>query len=401
MDAVAGERTVDLRRHLLLGLAFLAFVSLGLPDTIFGVAWPDLRRTFGAPQAAAGALLFAAGSGYLLSSLLAGRFTRKLGVGPLLALSALSLTAACLGYAAAPAFAWLVALSAVAGLGSGAIDAGLNAHVSTHFSARHVNWLHACYSLGATIGPLIMTATVVRGGWRDGYAVVGGVMLLLTILFAATSRRWETSSPDATPHESTIGTLSALAHPLVVAQVTVFFVYTGVEMTVGTWCYTFLTESRAEQPARAGAAASLYFGAIGAGRVAFGLIANRVDLDRLLRACTGAAVTGALLFAVPESSALNLVGLAVLGLSLAPIYPCLMSRTPRRLGPDLATHAFGFQVCASMLGATLVPGLGGVLAQQLGLGSLGPLVVGLAVALFVAHEVLLRRSPPFTSAARA
>jgi fucose permease len=395
MEVVAHERRADARAgRLLLALAFLAFVSLGLPDTIFGVAWPDLRRAFDAPQAAAGALLFAAGSGYLLSSLFAGRLARASGVGALLALSALALTAACLGYAVAPAFPWLVALSAVAGLGSGAIDAALNAHASTHFSPRHVNWLHACYSLGATVGPLIMTAMVVRGSWRTGYAVVGGVMLVLTALFAATHRRWELSTPDPATRDAAVGTLAALRHPLVLTQVFVFFAYTGLEMTVGTWCYTLLTEARGHEPALAGAAASLYFGAIGAGRVGFGLIANRVDLDRLLRMCTAFAVAGALLFAFSSSGAWNLAGLAVLGLALAPVYPCLMSRTPRRLGPDLAAHAFGFQVCAATFGAILAPALGGLLAQRAGLASLSPLVTALAAALLVGHEALLRRTRP-------
>lgn len=379
------------RARLVLALAFVAFVSLGLPDWMMGVAWPDLRREMSVPQAAMGLLLFASGAGYLASSLMAGTLARRLGLGLLLAASCVAYAIACGGFAVAPAFPWLVGLCLLAGLGGGAIDTGLNAHVSTHFSARAVAWLHASYSLGATLGPLAMTAALVHvGSWRPGYGGVGAVMLALALLFLATGRAWGAPAPAS--GAGTPGRLATSAHPLVRQQVLVFFLYTGIECCAGAWCFTVLSEGRGLETGPAGLATTTFFAAIGLGRVAFGLIADRVDLDRLLRASTAVALGGALLFALPQPRGLDVVGLTLLGLVLAPIFPALMSRTPKRLGPELAAHAFGFQTVAAMLGAVTLPSAAGFLAGRIGPFAVPWLVVGLVALLIAAHERLVRRS---------
>jgi fucose permease len=280
----------------------------------------------------------------------------------------------------------------VHGLGSGAIDAGLNGFAAHHLSARHMNWLHACYCFGAMLGPLLMTAVLTGGQpYSAGYSAVGGVMLALSVVFLATRPQWGQASATAEVAGRRVGMGEALRHPAVLLQMAVFFLYTGLEMTFSQWAFTVLTESRGVSPGPAGIAVGAYWGSIGAGRVMFGLVADRVGIDRLLRYCLLAAVAGAVLFAAPLPAEAAFAGLAVAGVGLAPVFPCLMTRTPQRLGTALSAHAVGFQVGAAMIGAAAVPGALGLIAGGSGLEAVPVGTVVLAGVLWLLHEGLMRR----------
>ena len=189
-----------------------------------------------------------------------------------------------------------------------------------------------------------------------------------------------------------VGIRETLRDPLVRISVVVFFLYTGLEFTVGQWCYTILTESRNVRPEMAGVFAGSYFGAIGVGRVLFGMVADRFGLDRLVRCSLIAALCGTLLLTVRSPVEVGLGGVILTGLGLACVFPCLMARTPQRLGTRMATHAIGFQVSAAMLGVALLPGAAGIAAQTAGLEIVPLIAVALSLLLFVIHERLLRRS---------
>jgi fucose permease len=367
-------------RLLLIVLAYIGFVSLGLPDAVIGVAWPTVRDWFGLPQGALGMVFLASGCGYFLSSFFSGRAVQALGIGLLLATSTALVAASAFGFAVAPLWFLFVACATVHGLGSGAIDAGLNGYAAAHLSARHMNWLHACYCLGAMLGPLLMTLvlTTTELYW-PGYVIIGGILLSLAFLFAWTRPLWGQA------------TWAALRQRTVLVHMAVFFLYTGLEVTVGQWGFTVLTEHRGVETATAGIWVSVYWGSIGVGRVLFGLIVERLGIDRTLRGCLFAAALGALLIAVPAPVEFFFTGMVLIGLGLAPVFPCLMTRTPQRLGPALAAHAVGFQVGAAMLGAAAIPASVGLLAEANGLASVGPVAVGLACVLWLLHEVLVRQ----------
>ncbi|HYO59199.1 MFS transporter [Archangium sp.] len=395
-------------RPALLALSYLAFVSLGLPDAVLGVAWPSIREAFTLPQAALGAALAVAASAYFLSGMFAGRFIRAAGIGTLLAASTGFVAVGVAGYAAAPAIALFLAAACLVGFGSGAVDAGLNTYAAHHFGARHMTWLHAAYSTGAALGPVLMTALLTHGvGWRAGYAVIGGVLGVLTAAFAVMRRQWD-SGPGAGPRTSDARDAPALAavdgaapvitawatlhRPRVWLQIAVFFFYSGVEVTAGQWSYTVLTEARGAGTVAAGTWVSLYWGSLLAGRVVLGFVVERVGSVRLLRLGTAGAVAGALLFAVPGVPAA--FGLAVLGFALAPIFPGLMAETPRRVGADAAAHAVGFQVSAATVGVAVVPSVAGLVGERLGLAAVAPLILGIAVLLAVLHETLVATDGP-------
>jgi fucose permease len=383
-------------RALVIALAFLAFVSLGLPDGLLGVAWPSIRNTFGLPLDALGALLVSGTAGYLTSSFLAGRILRFVGVGTLLAFSTAAAGAALLGYALTPTWPPMVALALLAGLGGGAVDAGLNAYGAAHFSGRTLNWLHAFFGVGTTLGPLIITGVLNAGlVWRWGYAAVGGAQLLLAATFALTRGRWEGSGAPNSRSTQTerlsitpARTRETLRRGATWLGMAVFFVYTGVEMVAGQWSYSVLTLSRGAPEATAGIAVSLYWGSLMVGRVLFGLIADRVRLVPTLRACMLGAAVGGTLFWLNLGLAASFAGLMLIGLAVAPIFASLIAMTPARLGRAHADSAIGFQIAAAGLGGAALPGLVGLIAGRAGLEIVGAALVVAATLLLALFEVM-------------
>lgn len=376
----------------LLALAYLAFLSLGLPDAVLGVAWPSLRATFGLGQALLGLPVAISAVAYFGSGMLAGTLMQRLGIGRLLAGSTTLVAVAVLGYAVAPAFRIVLLAAALIGFGSGAIDAALNSYAALHLRGRHMAWLHAAYAAGAMAGPAIMTATLARGAtWRTGYGVVGVLLAALVPAFLLSRKRWDAvpaGAPTPSREEArALGPRAALASGRVRLQTALFFLYTGLEVAAGQWCYTVLTELRGVAATRAGVWTAAYWGGLLAGRMVLGLAVERVGQVRLLRLAMVGAVGSALLFAWPGMPAG--VALPLLSFSLASIYPGLMAETPRRVGVGLAPHAVGFQVSAATVGVASVPGLAGMLAEQWGLTAIGWVLVGCAVALLVLHERLV------------
>lgn len=395
-ESTASSRPSPLARHrtTLLVLAYVGFVSLGLPDAVLGVAWPSLRAAFSLPQAALGAPLAVLAASYFVSGLTAGGLMRRVGLGALLAGSTAIVTLAVAGFAAAPNLVVFLAAACIGGFGSGAIDAALNAYVAHHFGARHMTWLHASYSLGAAIGPALMTASLARGaGWRTGYAILAGMLGALALAFALTRRRWRDgaaadAAPPAASHEDETAR-HVLRRPRVWLQIGLFFLYTGLEVAAGQWAFTVLTEARGLDGTRAGTWVSLYWASLMAGRVVLGFIVERVGPVLLVRLATALAVLSAAVFALPGLPlAAGLAGLSLLGFALAPMYPGLMAETPRRMGAH-AAHAVGFQVSAATAGIAALPSLAGLLGQRLGLGAIPWFLVGCAVGLALLHETLV------------
>jgi fucose permease len=382
-----------LPRRWLVPLAFLAFVSLGLPDGVLGVAWPSIRRAFDRPIDQLGLILLATMAGYLASSFSAGLALERFGVGRLLVASCLLVAASAAAWAATPWWAPVVAFAFVSGLGAGAIDAGINAFAAARFTPRVITWLHACWGLGAMTGPLAMTAVIAAGaGWRWGYALLAVSLASMAAAFGATLSLWRLPATGALPTPGAPGGLrEALREPRVRGNALLFFLYTGVESGAGQWAFSLLTESRGMTSSAAGLATSTYWGSIFAGRLAFGALAHRVPPALLLRLGMAGAPVAALVVCLTRSGAGAFAGLFSLGLLLAPIFPLLIAETPARVGHRHAAHAIGFQVSAATLGAGVLPAAAGLLVRQAGLEALGPFLLGTASVLLALHERAGRR----------
>lgn len=397
------NRPVSRAPAALLALAYLAFISLGLPDAVLGVAWPSVRDSFQLPQALLGAPLALAATAYFISGLLAGRLIQGVGIGLLLAASTAAVAAGVLGVSVAPAFWIILLVTPFMGFGSGAIDAALNTYAARHFTPKHMSWLHAAYAAGATAGPAIMTAVLSRGGsWRVGYGVVGSLLAALVVAFVSTRKRWEPGETPATEvlvdtpvgagpvplEDARIGTFSALRSGRVWLQIVIFFFYTGIEVSAGQWSYTLLKEGRGLSSTAAGTWVAVYWGGLLAGRLVLGFVVERVGQARMLRFATVGALVSAVIFAIP-GVAWGAVALPLLSFSLASIFPGLMAETPRRIGEQLAPHAVGFQVSAATLGVAVLPSTAGLLSERFGLEAIGPLIACCALMLLVLHERLV------------
>lgn len=360
----------------LLLLAYLAFVGLGLPDPLPGTLWPEIAPAYGRGNASLGLVLAAGAAGCIAAGLLTGRLIGALGIGGVLAASLAATATAAAGQALAPPWPAFVALAFLAGLGGGSVDSALNLFAAARFAPRHLNWLHGCWGIGATLGPGIATALLAAGaGWQAGYAAVAAALAALVLGCLATRRRWDAGAPAAPAVPVTA--LSALAHPVVRLQMAVFFLYTGLEASAGQWAATILA-ARGAGPAEAAFAAACFWGGLAAARIGLGFVVDRIGPERLLGAVMPVAAGAAALLVAGVA---DLMALVLLAAMLAPVYPTLMARTPARLGAALAVHAIGFQVSAAMAGVAVLPWVLGIAADVLGARAVPPLILALAVGL--------------------
>jgi fucose permease len=352
-------------------LAFIAFVALGLPDGLLGVGWPSIRTGFSIPLDGIGLLLTASVAGYMTSSFLSGFLLARVGVGRVLAASCLLTGVSLTGYTLVPQWWMMVALSIFGGLGAGAIDAGLNTYVATNFGEGLMQWLHACWGVGITLGPIIMTVGLTTlNTWHFGYQVVGGFQIALAICFVLTLAMWRQSQAAGgsvaakrlTDYRTPLG--ETLRQPQVWLSVVLFFLYVGAESGLGTWTYTLLTEARGVDQTLAGFFAGSYWFTFTLGRIAAGMIARRLGIHKLVLGGLAGALLGAGLLIWNPSGLANVVAVAVIGLSIAPIFPAMMSGTRTRVGDHYAANTIGMQMAATGFGAAAIPSLMGVLARQ-------------------------------------
>lgn len=352
-------------------LACVALVALGLPDGLLGVAWHSIRTYFGLPIDALGFLLVMFTCGYLVSSFSSGRLLEGMNVGTLLTLSCFLAGASVIGYAVTPRWWVMVALGCLSGLGAGAIDAGLNTFAATHFSARMVNWFHAFYGVGAATGPIIMSSVLAaHRPWQRGYLIVGGFQFLLAVSFGFTRKLWSEQGAGHDTSEVTrvknASSMTTLRVPIVWLGMVIFFVYTGIEAAAGMWAFTLFTEARGASMLTASAWVSIYWGSLTGGRLLSGFAAGFVQVDRLVTWSIVGVVFGAALICVGGSSIFSFLGLGLMGLASAPIFPSLIASTPARVGATHARNAIGFEIAAAVLGQSLLPSLIGLMAKRVG-----------------------------------
>lgn len=365
------------RSHIgLILLSFIAFISLGLPDGLLGVAWPSIRETFSLRLDALGILLVASTSGYITSSFLSGKLIAKLGVGGTLAASCFLTGTGLIGYTLVPAWWMMVLLGVVAGLGAGAIDAGLNTYIASHFGEGLMQWLHASFGVGVTLGPLIMTAGLNWfNDWHWGYQNVGVAQILLAGCFLLTIRMWQ-QTPEL-PHDEEKKEMrltdydtpisETLRQSSVWMSLLMFFIYTGIEVSFGSWTYSLLTLSRNVPTEVAGLWAGSYWATFTLGRILAGLLTRRLGVKNLLVLGQVTAAFGAVLLWWNPFPTASIIAVSIIGFALAPIFPALVSLTSLRVGDHHAANTIGMQISAAGFGAAIIPGLAGILAENISL----------------------------------
>jgi fucose permease len=346
-----------------------------------------MRATFGRELDALGALLLASTIGYVISSFSSGRLLQRLNLGGVLAASC-SLTATALGgYALAPYWWYLLPLAVLLGLGGGAIDAALNTYVAANHGPRTLNWLHACYGLGAALGPLVMTAVLEAGRpWQRGYAVVSLLQGGLAAAFMATLPRWPRTAGGDDGTQPAARIQDTLRLPVARLGILTFVVYAGVEASIGAWIYTLLTLGRDVDPATAGVVASTFWGGLTGGRLLAATLGARYAPTLMLRAALAAVLLGVAAVWLQLGTSVTIAGVGLAGLACGPIFPTLVALTPARVGGAHAGNAVGFQVAAAAVGLSVIPALVGLVADAVGVEAIASAFLLLAALLAGVHH---------------
>ena len=386
----------------LLGIIYLAFVSLGLPDGLLGAAWPTMHVSIGANVSLAGVISMIICLGTIVSSLLTVQLVRRLGTGKLTALSVALTAVALFGFSASAEF-WQIALWAIPyGLGAGAVDASLNAYVATHYAARHMNWLHCCWGLGAAGGPMIMSWQMgSSAGWPGGYRIVGALQVALVVAITLSIPLWRDQN-DAADQDGkhTVPTRrKLLALPGVKLAMAGFLCYCALESACGLWASTFLVLGHGVSAQAAALLASLFYAGITVGRFLSGVLTLRLDGKQLLR--LGETIMGiglVVLMVSPSETGLGL-GLALLGLGCAPIYPQMIQLTPVRFGSQNAQSLMGLQMACAYVGSMAFPPLMGVIVERVSPVLLPVVAAGLLALMTVCLTCCDRRVEAATSGA--
>ena len=360
-------------------------IGFGLPSGVLSVAWPSMSDTFGVAVTSLGTVVAAYTVGYTISSFSSGWILRVSSLGLFLTFSAALSGLGYVAFAFVPSWWWLLAVSATAGAGHGYLDTGVNLYAATQLSARATNWIHAFFGLGSLGGSSMMTGILLVGlGWEWGYGIVAAPFIVLVFGFLATRSRWHNG--DTESGEEVVvaaGTFETLRVPGVWMGIAAFVLHTALEVAAGVWSFTLLTESRGLSVGTAGVWVTAYFGGLVAGRIALGTFADRLSLSSLFRLAGVLSLLGTLLFWQFTIVELSFVGLVLLGFGLGPIFPTLVSATPRYVGKRHTQNSMGIQMGASAIGGGLLPAGVGIIAAAIGLEAVADSLVIGAVAMLV------------------
>lgn len=357
----------------LLILIYLAFIGLGLPDSLLGAAWPVAHIDLGVGVPAAGLVAIVGSVGTVASSLLSARLIRRYGTGLVTAISVMLTAAALLGMAFVQSYYVVLLLGIPLGFGAGSVDSGLNNFVAIHYKASHMNWLHCFWGVGTTMSPLIMSFFLARGNWHGGYGAVSAALCGISLTLFAALPLWRRvggvgTVPGAAADADVVVSYRALLNrPGAVASCAAFLLYCGAEFVTGLWSSTYFVTMRGVAPETAASWASLFYFGIMAGRLLSGFAAMKLSDRALIRIGEGVAIAGLVVLLLPLSNVFQVAGLALVGLGCAPLFPSMLDETPELFGKRYSQGLMGLQFAGAYIGGTLLPPLFGWLSPVIGL----------------------------------
>ena len=379
--------------HILLVIIYLAFISLGLPDSLLGSAWPVMHMEFGVPISYAGAVSMMIAAGTILSSLLSDHLTRRLGTGRVTAISVGMTAAALFGFSISGTYRMLLLWAIPYGIGAGGVDAALNNYVALHYASRHMSWLHCFWGVGASVGPVIMGAAITGGmGWNGGYRIIGILQIVLTAILVFSLPLWKGRDEEKKENGAIPLSLRQIIDiPGAKSVMLCFFCYCALEQTTGLWASTFLVLRWNVSAEQAATLAGLFFIGITTGRAISGFATFRFNDSQMVRIGQGIMLAGIIIMLLPISKTLAMIGIVAIGVGCAPVYPSLIHSTPDHFGADKSQAIIGLQMASAYLGTCLMPPLFGVVANALSIGLMPFYLLALLALMIVTHEQLCRR----------
>lgn len=379
---------------ILLVIIYISFISLGLPDSLLGSAWPSMYGELGVPVSFAGVISTIIAGGTIVSSFFSDKIIRKLGTGKVTAMSVAMTAIALFGFSVSNRFWMLCAFSIPYGLGAGSVDAALNNFVALHYKARHMSWLHCFWGIGATVGPYIMGAYLTGGAaWNSGYRIISLLQMVLTAVLLFTLPLWrEGKANEASGREQkSLKTGEVLRLPGAKAALLSFFCYCALEATTGLWAASYMVMDRGISSEIAATWASLFYLGITAGRFICGFISMKLGDKNMIRMGQGIMAAGVILLVVPGEDFLLFAGFILIGLGCAPVYPCLIHETPENFGANQSQALIGMQMACAYVGTTLMPPLFGFIAEHISI-KLYPVYLALFVVLMIVAVEKLNHS---------
>ena len=383
---------------LLLAIIYLSFISLGLPDSLLGSAWPTMYPQLGVPVSYSGIIFMIISVGTIISSLQSDRLTRRLGTGKVTAFSVAMTAAALFGFSISHAF-WQLCLWAIPyGLGAGSVDASLNNYVALHYESKHMSWLHCMWGVGAASGPYIMGAGISGGGtWNGGYRCIAIIQIVLTAVLLCSLPLWKgrpqvQDASGSVIEAKTLSVKEVLQLRGVKNVLICFFCYCALEQTTGLWASSYLTLYKGVPAEMAASFASMFFIGITAGRALNGFLAMKLSDVQMVRMGQGLIACGIVVMLLPLRAAVSLAGFVLIGLGCAPVYPCLIHATPTYFGADKSQAVIGIQMACAYVGTSLMPPLFGLIAAHITVSLLPVYLLALLALMILMHERLLRRT---------
>lgn len=382
--------------QLLLIIIYLAFISLGLPDSLLGSAWPAMYQEFSVPVSYAGGISIIIAIGTIISSLQSDRLTKKFGTGKVTAVSVLMTAVALLGFSISHSYAILCLWAIPYGLGAGSVDASLNNYVALHYASRHMSWLHCMWGIGASLGPYIMGYALTNGqSWNMGYRYITMIQITLTLILIISLPLWKKQGTGVANQADE----NSQNKPLSLRQIIkltgakeimiTFFCYCALEQTTGLWASSFLVLHRGLSAETAAGFASLFFIGITVGRAFSGFLTMKLSDIQMIRLGQGLILLGIIFLILPFGNISALLGLIFIGLGCAPIYPSIIHSTPEHFGADNSQAVIGVQMASAYVGTCLMPPIFGFIANHIGV-SLFPLYLLIILILMVVmHEKML------------
>ena len=380
---------------LLLAIIYLAFISLGLPDSLLGSAWPVMRAELSLPVSYAGIITMIISGGTIVSSLLSDRMTKKLGTGFVTSVSVLLTAAALFGFSVSRNMLMLCLFAIPYGLGAGAVDAALNNYVALNFSSRHMNWLHCFWGVGAAVSPYIMSFALTSvAGWKSGYRYVSVIQFVITAVIFLSLPLWKKRGTDSSSADEIkpIGLKATLSIDGVWLVLVTFFSYCALECTAGLWASSYLAGCRGVSAETAAGFASFFYLGITGGRFLCGFVSDRIGDRRMILIGIITLAVGIIGIIIPADTSLPAkIGLIVTGFGCAPIYPAIIHSTPDNFGKENSQAVIGIQMASAYVGSTFMPPLFGMLSKYIGIGAYPFYLAIFAVLMLVTSQLLAKR----------
>lgn len=378
---------------ILLVIIYIAFISLGLPDSLLGSAWPVMYEQLKVPISYAGIITMIIAGGAVVSGLMSDRLTRKLGAGIVTVSSVMMTAVALFGFSISDSFILLCLWAVPYGVGAGAVDATLNNYVALHYASRHMSWLHCFWGIGATISPYIMGYSLTHGyGWNNGYRFVGILQIVLTVILFTSLPLWKRDKNDigrSAANSKTLSLPQILKIRGVILVLITFFSYCALEATTGLWASSYLVKICGINSETAANFASLFFLGITFGRFLTGFIAEKLGDKALIRYGIIIIMLGIILVGISANSNITaLIGLIIIGLGCAPIYPSIIHSTPSNFGKEYSHAIIGVQMASAYIGITFMPMVFGFIADNISIGLYPVYLFFFAILMLLMSEIL-------------